>query len=109
MAGRPSAHAASVEKGVLPLWHLNCVLRPPEHSSLPEPEEESSSLNEIIDWVLRFLTKRKWWILLPGCGVTLVSLAVILRLPNRYTSEATLLVVRQQVPERYVVPNSTTD
>jgi len=30
-------------------------------------------------------------------------------LPNRYKSEATILVQEQQVPERYVVPNSTTD
>ena len=30
-------------------------------------------------------------------------------LPNRYTSTATLLVVQQQVPQRYVVPNSETD
>ena len=29
--------------------------------------------------------------------------------PNRYTSEATLLIVQQQVPERYVVPTTTTD
>ena len=29
--------------------------------------------------------------------------------PDLYTSTATLLVVQQQVPERYVVPNSTTD
>src|SRR5215475_11584446 len=30
-------------------------------------------------------------------------------LPNRYTSTATLLVVEQQIPQRYVVPNSETD
>ncbi|MBV8865950.1 MAG: hypothetical protein JO210_11195, partial [Acidobacteriaceae bacterium] len=30
-------------------------------------------------------------------------------LPKRYTSEATLVVVQQQVPERYVTPTSTTD
>jgi len=53
--------------------------------------------------------RRRWWILLPGCSIALVALAIILGLPNRYTSEATLLVVRQQVPERYVVPNSTAD
>ena len=30
-------------------------------------------------------------------------------LPNRYTSEATVLVIQQQVPERYVTPTTTTD
>lgn len=57
----------------------------------------------------QLLIRRRWWILLPACGITLACLAVIQKLPNHYTSEATLLVVRQQVPERYVVPNSTTD
>jgi len=72
-------------------------------------DEESSSLNETIDRLTRLLIKRRWWILLPACTITTLGIAVILKLPNRYTSEATLLVVRQQVPERYVVPNSTTD
>jgi polysaccharide chain length determinant protein (PEP-CTERM system associated) len=30
-------------------------------------------------------------------------------LPNKYTSEATVLVIQQQVPERYVVSTTTTD
>ena len=30
-------------------------------------------------------------------------------MPNRYSSEAILLVVQQQVPQRYVLPTSTTD
>ncbi len=56
-----------------------------------------------------FLTRRRWWIVLPFVGVALATLVVLSFLPNRYTSTATLLVVQQQVPQRYVVPNSTTD
>ncbi len=77
---------------------------------MPELEEEASlNLNETIAGALGFLTRRRWWILLPFCCVTLATIAVLLVLPNRYTSTATLLVVQQQVPQRYVVPNSETD
>ena len=77
---------------------------------MPELEdEESLNINENLAGLLGFLTRRRWWILLPFCFVTLVTIAVLLLLPNRYTSAATLLVVQQQVPQRYVVPNSTTD
>jgi uncharacterized protein involved in exopolysaccharide biosynthesis len=42
-------------------------------------------------------------------AVSLGTICVLSLLPNRYTSTATLLVVQQQVPQRYVVPNSETD
>lgn len=41
--------------------------------------------------------------------MTLSTIGIIQFLPNRYTSEATVLVIQQQVPERYVVPTTTTD
>lgn len=77
---------------------------------LPEiDEQDESSFNENLEHAYGILTRRRWWILLPFCCVTLVGIAVLFVLPNRYTSTATLLVVQQQVPQRYVVPNSTTD
>jgi len=77
---------------------------------LPELEEEASlSLNETIARLKAFLTRRRWWILLPFFCVSLGTVAALTQIPNRYTSTATLLVVQQQVPQRYVVPNSTTD
>jgi polysaccharide chain length determinant protein (PEP-CTERM system associated) len=76
---------------------------------LPEDEEQQSNLNETVAHVTGFLIRRRWWILLPAFGITLATIIVLLFLPNRYTSTATLLVVQQQVPQRYVVPNSTTD
>ncbi|MBZ5625332.1 MAG: hypothetical protein LAQ69_42525 [Acidobacteriia bacterium] len=75
---------------------------------MPE-EEQESSLNETLGQLVSILTRRRWWVLLPFCGITLATIAVLWLLPNRYTSAATLLVVQQQVPQRYVVPNSTTD
>jgi succinoglycan biosynthesis transport protein ExoP len=40
---------------------------------------------------------------------TFATLFVLTLIPNRYSSEASLLVVQQQVPERYVLPTSTTN
>ena len=76
---------------------------------MPEIEEESINLNDTFAWALGVATRRRWWILLPFCCITLATLAVIPFLPKGYTSTATLLVVQQQVPQRYVVPNSETD
>ncbi len=76
---------------------------------MPEFEEESLDLNETLARICGFLLRSRWWILVPFCGVSLGTIAVLSLLPNRYTSSATLLVVQQQVPQRYVVPNSTTD
>ena len=47
------------------------------------------------------------WI--PAAAVALTTVAVLSKIPNRYTSNATLVVVQQQVPQRYVVPNDTTE
>jgi len=77
---------------------------------LAEEEQEGSlNLNETLGQVAGFLTRRRWWILLPFCSIAVATIAFLFVIPNRYTSSATLLVVQQQVPQRYVVPNSTTD
>ncbi len=72
-------------------------------------EEPELNINETINRVRQLITRRRWWIFAPGVAITLATSGVLLLLPNRYTSEATLLVVQQQVPERYVAPNSTAD
>ena len=41
------------------------------------------------------------------CGVALGTVVVSKLFPNRYRSEATILVEPHKVPERYVVPNTT--
>lgn len=47
--------------------------------------------------------------LLTAAGVALLALGALSVLPKKYTSEATLVVVQQAVPERYVTPTATTD
>ena len=61
----------------------------------------------MMNGVLRVAIKRRWWLLVPTVVVALGACAVSLMLPNQYKSEATILVTHQQVPERYVTPNST--
>src|SRR5580692_7431321 len=73
------------------------------------PEEAESSIGDIIARVRRIIKTGRWWIILTACVTSLVTIAGLSLVPNLYTSEATLLVVQQQIPERYVVPNSTTD
>lgn len=53
---------------------------------------------------------RRHWVSIVAiaCTIAIAADAVLLFLPNRYTSEATLLVVQQQVPERYVIPTTST-
>jgi polysaccharide chain length determinant protein (PEP-CTERM system associated) len=47
--------------------------------------------------------------LLTATVVTLATVVALYQIPNRYTSEATLLVVPQQVPARYVTPTTETN
>ncbi len=72
------------------------------------PESEKSHLPEMIRQLLLALVRRRWWFLSIACGVAIATVAVVSQLPRRYVSEATLLVVQQQVPERYVVSTTTT-
>lgn len=73
------------------------------------PEEPELNINETIDRFCRLVVRRRQPIFGTALGIMLATGGILLILPNRYTSEATLLVVQQKVPERYVVPNSTTD
>jgi polysaccharide chain length determinant protein (PEP-CTERM system associated) len=70
------------------------------------PEAEGD-ITETIGNVLRIIVQRRWWILLAASCTIVLTNAVLSLLPNHFNSEATLLVVQQQVPERYVVSTST--
>jgi len=71
--------------------------------------EENDDLSKTLNQLWSAAARRRWWILLPACGVAFGAILVSMLLPNRYRSEATILVEPQKVPERYVVPNSTLD
>ena len=51
---------------------------------------------------LRIAWRRKWIILVPFIVISVGTFAVVKRLPNRYRSTTTILVVPQRVPDSYV-------
>lgn len=72
-----------------------------EAKTLPEPE---SNLAETLGSILRTLKTRKLMILGTAALIAVLTAAALPLIPQKYTSEATVLVVKQQVPERYVTP-----
>lgn len=76
--------------------------------SKTKPPEPESNLNETIERIVSIVTRRRWWILSAACCIPIAVVAVSMMIPNRYVSEATLLVVQQQVSQRYVQQESNT-
>ena len=72
------------------------------------PEQELTP-DVVLNRYLRIASRRRWWILIPSTLIALGAALVSFLLPNRYESEATILVESQQVPERYVTANTTTN
>ena len=69
--------------------------------------EEQIDIRETISSVAGVCYRRRRWIIITACIVPVCTSAVLNLVPNKYRSEATLLVVQQQVPERYVVPTTS--
>lgn len=69
--------------------------------------DENQDLNTTIHRFIGIAMRRRWWLIATTCGVACAVALGSLLLPNKFTSEATILVVQQQVPERYVTPNTT--
>jgi polysaccharide biosynthesis transport protein len=73
------------------------------------PEEAESNIGDLLEQVRGTILRRRWWIIGAACVTPVITLVVLSFIPNRYKSEATLVVVQQQVSQRYVTPNGTTD
>lgn len=69
--------------------------------------EENQDLSKTIEQFKGIALRRRWWLIASTCFVACAVALGSLVLPNKFTSEATILVVQQQVPERYVTPNTT--
>ena len=54
------------------------------------------------DDYLRIAWRRKWIILVPFIVIAVGTFVVVKRLPNKYRSQTTILVVPQRVPDTYV-------
>jgi polysaccharide biosynthesis transport protein len=70
-------------------------------------EQREVSLGEVVGRIAGIATRRRWWIITVSAGVALAAIAFSFHLPNKYTSDATLVVVQQQVSQHYVEPSSS--
>jgi polysaccharide chain length determinant protein (PEP-CTERM system associated) len=52
--------------------------------------------------VLRIAWRRKWLIVLPFIVMSIATVLVVRRLPDKYRSETTIMVIPQRVPEKFV-------
>jgi polysaccharide chain length determinant protein (PEP-CTERM system associated) len=62
---------------------------------------------DIISQVLGMVRRHRWWILGAAFAVPLATIGVVLQLRDRYTSDATIMAVQQQVSQKYVDPVNT--
>ena len=72
-------------------------------------QETESSPSDILKRVKGIIARGRWWILLTATVVSLATVAALYQIPNSYTSDATVLVVPQAVPTRYVTSTSETN
>ena len=64
--------------------------------------EDEGDPAEIVQQALRVAKKGRWWILLTGLGTLLLVISGLSFVPNVYRSDATILVVEQQIPQTMV-------
>lgn len=69
--------------------------------------EQSGDLNETLNRLMAMAIRRRWWILITTCVLSIIVVKVSLMLPSRYHSEAVIFVTDPRVPNQYVVPNTT--
>ena len=72
-------------------------------------EQQEVGFDVMVHKVLHVVVKRRWWLLAPMVLGALLGCAASRVIANTYSSEATILVAHQQVSERYVTPNDTSD
>jgi len=62
-----------------------------------------------LDDYLAIARRRMWWLVIPAVVVPVLTYLVSLKIPNRYTSQTTVLVEQQKVPDSFVKPIMTED
>lgn len=73
-------------------------------TAVHENDEAVVSLENILGAVIR----RRWWIITATCVVALLTIGIVMILPDRYSSQAVIVIVPQQVSQRFVEPSSYT-
>src|SRR5579872_6880582 len=72
---------------------------------MPEPTHSTAREDQPLDAVQRLwgiVSRQRWWIIGTLCCVPLLAIAVTLKLPDSFLSQATLLLVQPQVSQRFV-------
>ena len=62
-----------------------------------------------MDDYLAIARRRIWWLVIPAVVVPVLTFLVSLKVPNRYTSQTTVLVEQQKVSDNFVKPIMTED
>jgi len=70
---------------------------------------ETEDLNQSLDRVLQIAKRRRWWIVVSFCVVTVGAIAASYLVPAQYKSDATILVQQQKVSDKYVTPTTSSD
>jgi len=76
---------------------------------LSDPEDdanETGNLGETIAKAVGLVARQRWLLIPVACSIAIITIVFVRSLPDRYTSEATLVVVQQQVSQRYVDPSN---
>jgi polysaccharide biosynthesis transport protein len=72
-------------------------------TNIPDTREDENEQSTIIARLPAAIWQRRWWVLATTLVVAFGAIIISLYLPDRFTSEATIFVVQQRIPERYVV------
>jgi len=76
----------------------------PPNASVAEDEEESTDFGELAGKLARAAKKRILMVCLTSLGTLAVAIGALLFVPEVYKSEATIMVVEQQIPQNLVTP-----
>jgi polysaccharide chain length determinant protein (PEP-CTERM system associated) len=56
---------------------------------------------------VRIVQRRKWSLIIPSIGATVIAMALALSLPAKYRSKATILIEEQEIPADFVMATVT--
>jgi len=74
----------------------------------PTSSESQRSVEETISWALAVCMKGRWVIVLSALLAVVGANAILRRIPPRFRSEATILILGQQISASFVTPVSDT-
>jgi polysaccharide chain length determinant protein (PEP-CTERM system associated) len=66
-----------------------------------DEDEDAGNLGDLVRWAQDLLVRRRWVIGAAAFVVTLAAIGIIRKLPNRYQSQATLILQRERIPQRF--------